>query len=941
MSGQPELRVQILGPLRIFRGGAEVDIGPRQQALVLGILLARHDRPVGMGDLISIVWGEEPPARAVNVIHKYIGALRRVLEPHVLPREEGTVILRKGNGYVCVLDADVLDLARFHDHLTAARLGETQNRTTAAFEHYAQAIELWSGPAGEDLLDNGGSAPVFSGLTVEFIGACMAATRLASDPTMAARVLPSLRLACAIDQLHEPLHSGLMVALEAAGQRAEALAVFDGIRRRLADELGIDPGQNLMAAYGAVLGPPAADATPTIEHSPEPQHAERSLTAEPYRVNDFTGRPEELALIRQFVEHDSGTTPTSLLITGPPGVGKTTTALEALQGAPGRLTRLFVDLHGFESTPTEPLQILRALLIQITPGTQPPASLDDASAAWRAAVGARQLVVVLDNASSEAQVRPVLSVDAPLKVIITCRRTLPGLESTSRLALQPLAIDDSVDLLSALIPADQRSEAELGELAGLCGNFPLALRIAGARVAAQPGWSAADFIGRLHDQEDRLDQLVAGDLAIERAFSRSYDFLSTEERHLFASLSLLHGPNFSVAMAARAAGLEPAQTRAQLDTLADLCLIEIRRGDRYRVHDLLRLYADRVLRTESVIDDILSRQVTLDRWILKQVGSAARVFPPIHTPLVTFTPDAEEMRRSFDWLTIEAPHWYGSLKDSAARGDNRVVVDAALALGELSDEWWRLGHLTELHTIAAECARRAGDDEAHVRLLIFAAESALTEQSVASTTTPTPPQIADRVSRAVEAAEAWGDPYLIAAAHHEQAFNEFEAGRFESALARFREVAAQFAALAQTSHHFQARSRILRILAQTDLEAALVEGAAAVEAIDALGDVAVQLQPESHANVLNAVARINLTAGRWPEALDAATRMLAAPPAFFDRGGYAGRALRHRGFALIGLARFDEARTTLNSALEHVGPYRPDWWAADIQKALDSLPDEA
>ncbi|WP_205751960.1 AfsR/SARP family transcriptional regulator [Cryptosporangium phraense] len=155
MSG-PALRFQILGPLRVWRGDVELDAGPRQQALLLALLLANYGRPVSTSELIGLIWDDDAPASAVNVVQKYAGALRRLLEPGRPSYDAGSYLRRRGNGYLFVADSGTLDLAAFR-------------------EDPAASVGLWRGPAGDGLNYGPTAAAVFAALNDEFFDACVAA----------------------------------------------------------------------------------------------------------------------------------------------------------------------------------------------------------------------------------------------------------------------------------------------------------------------------------------------------------------------------------------------------------------------------------------------------------------------------------------------------------------------------------------------------------------------------------------------------------------------------------------------------------------------------------------------------------------------------------------------------------------------------------------------
>ncbi|TDV38559.1 AfsR/SARP family transcriptional regulator [Actinophytocola oryzae] len=244
------LHLRILGPLRLSRDGVELDPGPRQQAYLLALLLARGGRPTSASELIELIWDDGAPASATNVLQKYVGALRRVFEPTVLPREAGSYLHRHGNGYRLTTTRGMLDLITFREHIETAR---TRPDANTAVDHYTAALGLWHGPAGHGLTYGSAAMPLFTALNGEFLDACQAAAELAISLRQPHRVLPALRLASSMAPLHEPVQASLVATLAAAGQRAEALAVFCAIRTRLAEDLGIEPGHALRAAHQRVL----------------------------------------------------------------------------------------------------------------------------------------------------------------------------------------------------------------------------------------------------------------------------------------------------------------------------------------------------------------------------------------------------------------------------------------------------------------------------------------------------------------------------------------------------------------------------------------------------------------------------------------------------------------------------------------------------------------
>ncbi|MET7394973.1 AAA family ATPase [Dactylosporangium sp. NPDC005572] len=322
MSADP-LRLRILGPLRVWRGAAELDTGPRQQAYLLALLLARVGQPITTSELIGLIWGDDVPASALNVIQKYIGALRRLLEPAVPARESGSYLHRRGNAYLFGGGPGTLDLVAFRDLLEAARAALAERQHEAALDNYVDALGLWQGPAAEGFTHGTAAMAIFAALDDEFHAACTAAADLAVSLRQPERVLPALQLASRMAPLHEPVQAGLIATLGAAGRQAEALSAFRTLRERLAEELGIDPGSALQAAYLRVLtqGPVVAGG--------------RGGGA-PTRQSGLIGRTEELTVLRQTVEAALTGGTGLAVVEGEPGVGKTRLLEEAAAEADER-----------------------------------------------------------------------------------------------------------------------------------------------------------------------------------------------------------------------------------------------------------------------------------------------------------------------------------------------------------------------------------------------------------------------------------------------------------------------------------------------------------------------------------------------------------------------------------------------------------------------------
>ncbi|WP_260326271.1 AAA family ATPase [Streptomyces sp. TLI_185] len=298
-----------------------MDAGPPQQAYLLAVLLARAGEPISMSELVDLIWAEDVPASAVNILQKYVGALRRLLEPALPAREPGSYLQRRGAAYLFVADSETLDVVRFRELVDAARSDVEEQRLEAALDGYLEAVGLWHGSAGDGVAYGSTGMAIFAGLDDEFRHACMAAADLATTLGRPERVLPCLHMAARMAPLHETVQASLIAALDAAGRPAEALSVFRTVRARLAEELGIDPGPALAAAHLRVLerapAEYAAPERPAPRAAPDPN------------ADGLVGRAEELAVVRHAVESALAGSTGLVVVEGEPGVGKTRLIEEA------------------------------------------------------------------------------------------------------------------------------------------------------------------------------------------------------------------------------------------------------------------------------------------------------------------------------------------------------------------------------------------------------------------------------------------------------------------------------------------------------------------------------------------------------------------------------------------------------------------------------------
>jgi transcriptional regulator with XRE-family HTH domain len=470
-------------------------------------------------------------------------------------------------------------------------------------------------------------------------------------------------------------------------------------------------------------------------------------SVQPHRVQDFVGRAAEFRTISGHlggVPQDG--VPRTVIVAGPPGVGKTALAIEATQRLrePGSLP-LFLDLLGPNPALARPaLSVLQALLREVADGQDgdPPSTMDACVARWQAACARHDRLIVLDNAAEEAQIRPVLA-GGSVRVVVTSRRSLAGLEDVERIHLDPLPSADSIRLLHDIVPPGQRTDRDIIELARLCSDLPLALRIAGNRIASQPSRTAADFVRRLRSDDQRLRALVAGDLSAEAAFRLSYDDLDPFSAHLFRNLCLSYGLMFDVPLIAVLMDADPLDVEESLDELVELGLVEFIGQRRYRLHDLLRLFSAHELGHDD--DKFGDRaQARLRRWLLSTAAMAGGLFAPDAVEPDAVEPGAIEpgavaghverpdwladRERADQWLRWNREQWWPAFQHAARTGHDREVIKVAEALHWYAPTWMAWNSWQALYLLSVEAARRIRDKRLESTQLGYLAWAELVEQ---------------------------------------------------------------------------------------------------------------------------------------------------------------------------------------------------------------------
>ncbi|MFD6181927.1 NB-ARC domain-containing protein [Streptomyces goshikiensis] len=438
----------------------------------------------------------------------------------------------------------------------------------------------------------------------------------------------------------------------------------------------------------------------------------------PRSVEDFTGRGEELIWLSELVYAESSPGVGVVgLITGSAGLGKTTFAVRAAHSVRPSFRDgvLFLDLFGMSQQPLTADDALRLLLRALGVADQHiPGDPHERASLYRSLLRDKRVLIVLDNAASEEQVRPLLPGGGASRALITTRRLLAGLEGVRRLTLGPLPLPESTELLTGILGerSARDEESTLARLAELCGGLPLALRIIGNRLLSRPDWDAAHLAARLTDEERRLHQFKAGDLKIANAFGMSYEQLADSTRRVFRNLAVVPGRDLDAALTAVAGGMPVADAWDALDELVDLGLLQDGAAGRYRYHDLVRLFARDRLQEEETAAGQRALTERVMSWLLRMATMSGRWFEPGYgrpdrpDPDLAVLSSAEE---ADGWLRVNVDNWLGAIRGAAGNGRHALVLECAESMHWFSDRWAHSPHWKEVFALGAAAAGALGE----------------------------------------------------------------------------------------------------------------------------------------------------------------------------------------------------------------------------------------
>ncbi|MDA4886456.1 BTAD domain-containing putative transcriptional regulator [Streptomyces sp. MS2A] len=691
--GAAALRFGVLGPVRAWRGEETLATGSPQQRALLAALLLREGRTATAAELIDALWGEEPPSQALAAVRTYASRLRKVLDPGVLVSESGGYAVRG-------LAEGALDLARAQDLAAEAEKARSSGDLCHARDLLRRALALWD---GEVLAGVPGPYAETQRVRLGEWRLQLLESRLDMDLEQGchAESVSELTALTAAHPLRERLRELLMLALYRSGRQAEALAVYADTRRLLADELGVDPRPGLQELQQRILradpqlAEPSAPTARTVTPSVRPAQL-------PATVPDFTGRASFVRELSDVLSAASGGAATGRVmavsaLAGIGGVGKTTLAVHVAHQARATFPdgQLYVDLQGAGARPAEPETVLGSFLRALgTADSAIPDSLEERAALYRSVLDGRRVLVLLDNARDAAQVRPLLPGTEGCAALVTARVRMVDLAGAHLVDLDVMSPEEALALFTKIVGEERvASERQAAlDVVGACGFLPLAIRIAASRLAARRTWTVSVLAAKLADERRRLDELQAGDQAVEATFELGYGQLEPAQARAFRLLGLADGPDISLAAAAAVLDLPVEDTEDLLESLVDTSLLESAAPGRYRFHDLVRLYARACAERDEQPPS--ERAAALSRLLDFYLSTAAGVYA-IERPgdrtvdhLARTEFAGMEFRgdtAALDWLHSEAACILACVRQSLGPRTLRRAVDLLLASKDLAE----------------------------------------------------------------------------------------------------------------------------------------------------------------------------------------------------------------------------------------------------------------
>ncbi|GGO95103.1 SARP family transcriptional regulator [Wenjunlia tyrosinilytica] len=673
--------------------------------------------------LIERVWDDRPPPSAVESLRGYVSRLRTRLRSSV--GEDRARVDHAARAYRLHVDPDHVDLQRFRRLSVRARTLSRSAENERAVELMHEAEALWR---DEPLAEFPGqwATSLRGRLNEELRSLRENRIRLELGLGRHADLIGELQELAARRPVAQSVVADLMLALHRCGRDADALAEYQRARRRLSDELGLDPSRELLTLHQRILRrdpalrvpePPIADRAG--QRSPPPDTMLRD-------IRGFTGRRVELRVLMAENETDGTALPVTV-VHGMAGVGKTTLAVHAAHLLSQRYPdgRFYVHLHGHsQQPPCEPGEALATLLTATGVRAEDlPRTVDERAASWRKRMAHLRVLLVLDDAKDAAQIRPLLPGAPTCSVFVTSRHRLGDLEGARSISLDVPGAAEAAALFANIAGAARVSDrAAVREVVDLCGRHPLAIQLMANSFRHRESWEVSDLVDQLAQATDPLGEMDAPP-SILATFDLSYTELGEPERRLFRFLALHPGPDFTLHAAAALVDADIVRVRRGLDELLDCHLLDEHVRHRYRFHDLVREFAVRVGRRE---DTQASRNEAVRRvldYYLVVSDRADRLAHPQRRRLDVVPRRPPRFAPSLQgdeggaWLDMERPNLIAAARTAAAGSPEHACLFPHV-LGQSFITWGAWDAAAELHGVALAIRLEGCDSRATAQTLV-------------------------------------------------------------------------------------------------------------------------------------------------------------------------------------------------------------------------------
>ncbi|MEV0175899.1 tetratricopeptide repeat protein [Streptomyces sp. NPDC050803] len=729
-----EFEIRLSGSVEIRAAGRRSDLGSTKTRSTLAALAWDAGRTVSVDTLIHRIWDEHPPGKAREALHTHISRIRGALR---IAGGDAPAIVSRTNSYSLEADPDQVDLRCYTSCVERARAVRDNGAEETALRLLDRADRFWH---GEPLAG-------ITGTWAEHLRTASRETGLVAAMTRAEILLGGGKFADAVPVLlplaeahpvDEALAERLAVALYGSNRTAEATRILQRTRQRVVRDIGLDAGRGLHRVHQGILagtpatallsGPGAREKTPPGREPRLPDNLPRDVP--------WAGRDAELQRLTSALYEGRGASDivTVEAIHGMGGVGKTALAVHLAHRLRDRFPdgRLFLHLGGCatDRTPPTPVRALTELLRLLGMATRElPCELDELVGLWRSATRDRRMLVILDDATSSAQIGPLLPGASPTAVIVTSRRRLPGLPGVRPVSLDVLPPEDAAALfVQRLGTGRQTDPSDVMTIVRMLGYHPLAIEIAASRMLAHGSWTTSELLLKLGGESGRLTQLRDVERTLTHVFAVSYDALNAEQQMVFRRLGLHVGVEFGTRASAVLTGLPLDTVERVLEELLAHHLVSEPIPHRFTMHDLLRDYARSLVDAggaDSESDVRRAVQGLADHYI-HTADQADRLAYPFRSrtdldagdPAIAACPEIADAQSAEQWLITESTNLLDTLQWLVNHGSEHQLALSVHALAGFLDMEGHLGAAEPLLRRAAAHWNAAGDSVARARALL-------------------------------------------------------------------------------------------------------------------------------------------------------------------------------------------------------------------------------